>query len=218
MALQEASNGSSGKGVKNSNGSVSFISAGENSRSSVLMDGDRTSVLEKNDSVRSNLDHALKVTVKPVALAAKTTNNNFNNVLEDLKVFQYNFRDIVITPEAGFVISAQRVNRGQQIFVNICHHPLVAMLSVKAASDKGQSLTFDRYPSNTPCPYVIGAIDNDFLCVDGSLLATPSSRASVGGGTKSVVIDVVIPSSVMLLAIQDVTGDLRDKVGSCYSL
>lgn len=189
-----------------SRSSITHISARDHRTSSTIEAINRNSVFS-GDSITANMDSTLKVTVKSISSAAKMNNNNFSQVLDDLKTCQYSFSDMLITPETGFVVSAQKANRGQQIFVNVCHHPLVAMLTVKAALDKGRTIAFDEYPSESPIPYIVGYIDNEYVCNDASIMMTPTAV-----GSKCIVLDLIIPSSIMLIIIQDETGDLRDRV------
>ena len=98
------------------------------------------------DSIQQNMDSTMKVTVKARAEAGAVAGsrqgrlaaNDFNKVLDDLKACQYGFSDMLLYPDPGFVVAARRSQKGQRIFINVCHHPLVGLVSIKQQLDQEQ--------------------------------------------------------------------------------
>ena len=58
----------------------------------------------------------------------------------------------------------------------------------------------------------VGAINNKFEGNMEELERRGSSGSSSGGGGVAITIDVVVPSSVLIAAMHDASGDAMDKV------
>jgi hypothetical protein len=87
----------------------------------------------------------------------------------------------------GFVILAQQIRPVRRVFINVCHHRAVGLRSPLNKRSK-------EIPR--PCPFIIGAVDENFMDASG----------------KAMVVNIVIPSFVINNVIDDETGDLRDQV------
>ncbi len=169
---------SSVEGVESS-GPLSMIRESSISRSTVV------DLLE--DSGKYGFDTTMKVMVLPRDELENLTAKNFNVVLEAMSQFEQDIKDIIIYPEAGFVILAQQIRPVRRIFINICHHRAVGLKT---------SFTKNLKEIPRPCPFIIGQVDESYTDSSG----------------KGMVVNIVIPSSVINAVVQDTTGDLRDQV------
>lgn len=181
--------------------------------------------LSVESTLNNNLNSVLKVLVKPLAECSHGStsfNRNFNDVLNDMKLYEYDYNDIILRPSTGYVIAARRPNHGQRIYLNVCHHEAVGLLSAK---EKGAKLYQARLlPSGSlvdeDFPYVIGSINKLY---DEQPELHNENVAAAGDEIKAkilaVTIDIVIPSSLWkFLLEEDSTGDLREQVSSIYCM
>ena len=208
--------------------------------SSVTLGGDaivyeRGNYLEVGSTKSNNLNSVIKTIVKPLSECHVTNlsfNNNFNDVLNDLKRYEYEYNDMILKPQAGYVIATRRFNKGQKIFVNVCHHKKVGLLTAAQSglSEYTVQLASDGSLRDNNFPYIIGSINKLFshhLVRNGVATSSSSGKAdpatvAAAAATDSskivaVTIDVVIPSSLWTLMIEsDVTGDIRENVRSLF--
>jgi hypothetical protein len=56
---------------------------------------------------------------------------NFNRIFDCLSVYELPLSSILISPSPGFVILAQRVKPLRKVYINVCHHPYVGLISVQ---------------------------------------------------------------------------------------
>lgn len=134
-------------------------------------------------------------------LASLQSSKSYSAWLDHVRKDEVNLREAILFPEAGYVIEAHRQansnidqnaqNQKQKVLVNVCHHPAVGCLV-----ETNNAETVTAIPK--PCPFVLNRV---------SLIDNISSDCML-------VIDVVIPSSILLLAVHDDTGDLRDLLSS----
>lgn len=172
------------------------------------------------DSTKNNnLNNVVKIIVKPLSecnVANQSFNHNFNDVLNDLKRFEHEYNDMILKPQPGYVIATSRWNKGQKIYVNVCHHKKVGLLT---ASQSGLSEYIPKMDSNgqlmdSNFPYIIGSINKLYSdkFLRNSINGKPDPDAN-SGKIVAVTIDIVIPSSLWTLMIEkDLTGDIREKV------
>jgi hypothetical protein len=119
------------------------------------------------------------------------TGKNFNVILEAMKHYEQDIKDLVIYPESGFVILAQQIRPVRRVFINVCHHRSVGL---KTPPSRSQLNEIPR-----PCPFIIRSVDENYTDPSG----------------KAMVVNIIIPSFVMNNVIEDMTGDLRDQVKFC---
>lgn len=166
----------------------------------------------------TSLYKGVKIIVKPTALdrfrhsslesdtarhsAAKMI-NKFDTVLEDLRDYQYEMKDTIISPEAGFVIETQRASKLQKIFLNVCHHTRVAFISNSNNGEAGSKLL---------ATINAGTLPNDVPFVTGSINDKHFEGDKARDEDKILVIDLIVPSCVMTLVMGDKTDDLKNKL------
>lgn len=188
---------------------------------------ERGEYLEVGSSKSNSFKSVIKIIVKPLSecnVANLSFNNNLNDVLNDLKRFEYEYNDMILKPQAGYVIATRRCNKGQKIFVNVCHHKKVGLLTATQSglSEYTVKLASDGSLQDSNFPYIIGSINKLFshhLVRNGVASngkpgpAAVAAAAADSGNIVAVTIDVVIPSSLWTLMIEsDVTGDIREQV------
>lgn len=194
---------------------------------------ERGEYLEVGSSKNNSFKGVIKIIVKPLSecnVVNLSFNNNFNDVLNDLKRFEYEYNDMILKPQAGYVIATRRFNKGQKIFVNVCHHRKVGLLTATQSglSEYAVKLASDGSLQDSNFPYIIGSINKLFshhLAQNGVANngkadpAAVAAAAADSGNIVAVTIDVVIPSSLWTLMIEsDVTGDIREQVGFFFVL
>lgn len=145
---------------------------------------------------------------------------NFNHILEAMNIYEMKLSELIIYPESGFVILAQRIKPLKKVYINICHHPSIGIVTEQqqriyeqiASGDHAlQRPSLDHFgglpvnpnqPIPSPVPFIIGKVDNQFI--DSS-------------GNKSMIVDIIIPSPILLYVVADPTGQLRDEVSLLFS-
>jgi hypothetical protein len=185
---------------------------------------ERGEYLEVGSSKNNCFKSIIKIIVKPLSecnVANLSFNNNLKDVLNDLKRFEYDYNDMILKPQAGYVIATRRCNKGQKIFVNVCHHKKVGLLTATQSglSEYTVKLASDGSLQDSNFPYIIGSINKLFshhLARNGVAnngRAADTAAAFDSSNIVAVTIDVVIPSSLWTLMIEsDVTGDIREQV------
>lgn len=88
------------------------------------------------DSIQEKLDTTVKVVVKHATQSQRLNVNDFSVVLNDLQTCQFDLNVMLLYPEPGFVVAARRIHKGQKIFLNICHDPLVGLVTLKEKDSK----------------------------------------------------------------------------------
>jgi hypothetical protein len=190
---------------------------------------ERGEYLEVGSSKNNCFKSIIKIIVKPLSecnVANLSFNNNLKDVLNDLKRFEYDYNDMILKPQAGYVIATRRCNKGQKIFVNVCHHKKVGLLTATQSglSEYTVKLASDGSLQDSNFPYIIGSINKLFshhLARNGVAnngRAADTAAAFDSSNIVAVTIDVVIPSSLWTLMIEsDVTGDIREQVRFFFS-
>jgi hypothetical protein len=171
------------------------------------------SILTK--STKLSLEQSLKVLLLSAEqVHSFASDRSFNNILDALTTYELHLQEVIVVPEAGFVILAKQVRPVVNVVLNIAHHPAVGCMEaiyqhkLAAAARVGAGAgavgvsahsnypTTYRLPSDgslpRPLPYIIGHV------------------AEQRSGSEMVV-DIVIPTAVMMLIVQDTTGDLREE-------
>jgi len=184
----------------------------------------------------------IKVLVKKSTDASNVTTrssalDNFTSIENDLRSKSsasalakesvvYNVDDILLQPQTGFVIVTRRQQGRQRIFINVCHHPLVGLLTLlNEYSGKVETNDVDALArlaeetdwKNRPTPFIIGSIDNKLPLTKAILMSvqqdlSAEDQSEVAVGNLGVTVDVVIPTTVLIRILHDQTGDLRDQV------
>ncbi len=173
-----------------------------------------------NANAKQGLDRVMKAMVMPRDEINKLlTAKNFNRILDAMNIYEMKLSDLVITPSPGFIILAQRLKPLRKVYINLCHHPFLGIVSeqqvaiheaitggsgtlrrpslsafMAAALSKGGADVED-IPS--PIPFIIGKVDNTYIDQNNN---------------KGMIVDVVIPTSLYLLA----TSDVELKEGVSY--
>lgn len=138
------------------------------------------------------IQRLLKAIVVPRSELDKLMERNFNPILEAINSYEVEMKEVVLYPEAGFVVLAQQIKPVRKIYINVCHHPAVGIKTPEIDSISAETGILK------PCPFVLGQVNY-----------SSSDNAFTG---KAMIIDIVIPSSIMILVIADQTGNLRDEV------
>ena len=191
-----------------------LVTSTETRDSTVNLDDDigyeRETYLVVDSTKSSNLNTVIRVIVKPLSecnVKNLSFNQNFNDVLKDLK-FEYEYNDMILQPHVGYVIATRRRNNGQIIYVNVCHHEKVGLLTAKQSTllEYTAKLASDGSLQDKTFPYIIGSINNFSDKVANSGKLHPAAAAAT--------VDVVIPSSLWKLMADknDITGEIRQNV------
>lgn len=160
------------------------------------------------EQLSNELEGNLKVILKPKKADSKPEDyKSFGKVLEDLSAFERKYDEVVISPEPGFVIVAQRVNKGNIVYVNVCHHPLIGAFSRDKTLLQPDSNFSDKMKNFS---IVVGNADNKLK------YKLPDTRME-SKEKYSIAIDVVIPSNLLAEVIKDSSGELHDKVSLFFS-
>ena len=220
ISIGQQGNGTQGSALSKLANTVSSERNSASDRTREMQTNTTGSFLVVESTKRNNLNNVIKFLVKPQSAStssAASFNNNFNDVLNDLNRYEQEYNDMILKPEAGFVIAARRLNQGQKIYVNVCHHKKVGLLTAAASGQATYSAQLNEDGS---------LVDENFPYIIGSINKLLDKRPSVGNkeqaeGDKilAVTIDVVIPSSLWNIILKyDETGDIRENVISLLLL
>eukprot|EP00981_Chlorochromonas_danica_P006171 scaffold1302_cov165-Ochromonas_danica.AAC.5 len=179
------------------------------SRGSVV---DRSYSVIASDSSRMSLDKSIKAMVMSKdLLSAFSAGRSFNHVIDALNNYEVNVKDMIIYPEAGFVIIAKQIRPVMNIIINVCHHLGVGSMAnmFETHSKVAEYVLPPIVPPAKlpkPLPFIIGRV------VEQPAGLSMGQSAASSGGKMEMLVDLVIPTAVMLLVIQDPTGDLREEL------
>jgi len=158
----------------------------------------------------NNLNNVLKIMVRPLSECKASnisSNHNFNDLMTALKRFEYDYNDMILQPQCGYVIAANRTNNGQLMYINVCHHEKVGLLTTRSKNGKDEytaGIRSDGTLADIHFPYIIGSINK---------LHENGHSSSKGDKLQPITIDLVVPSSLWrLLLMSDPTGELREEV------
>lgn len=203
-------------------------------RDSIVQLRGSTILASVGDSAVLGVDRTLKAMVLPREEATRLFGKNFNFILDAMKTYEVNLKDIILYPEPGFVIAVMRQRPARKLYVNVTHHPSVGFVAqhfqalqgtyVNAEeAEAGSEVSSSNSSSSVPATRKRASI---YLLPGGRTDVIPRPLPHVIGKVtddiddplvdqshvRASTVDVVVPSAVFFAALQDKTGDLREQL------
>lgn len=143
------------KRLRTSSSSESSTVTRQQHRNSVVQLRGSTILASVGESAALGVDRTLKAMILPRENVTRLFGKNFNFILDAMKSYEVNLKDLVLYPEPGFVIAVMRQRPAKRLYVNVTHHPAVGFVTQQfnnnvLASSGGEGGDEDKpSPSNS---------------------------------------------------------------------
>lgn len=162
------------------------------------------------ESQTLTIDQSLKCMVLPKEEARALAGKSLNPVTDAMSNREVNLKDILIAPQAGFVIVTKQTRPVCNIIINVTHHPSIGrgtVLSAPGSTVEAACSATKVLP--TPVPFTIGRVVEQPAGLSVGLAGTVPRGITE---TTEMIVDIVLPSSVIFMVIEDATGDMKEEV------